>query len=227
MEWPSGITIRIVEPGLSLRVSVNSLLSKAPGPPRGRVVDYWPGPAGARHGRMRTPRPAHRSAWRPGHRTATEHMRVHVPDGLPAVLAGVEDDPVPTGLDALGDRDLACRADEFVKQPAARGGEGRHVREMVSRHHQDVRWRLGVDVTEGDGPLSVQHYRGRDLSGRDPAEQAVWHPSIIVAARRARCRTAQRAVGGHQRLRLASLLDRPGRRRTGGSGVAQQMFPGD
>src|ERR1700733_9744003 len=121
MEWPSGITIRIVEPGLSLRVSVNSLLSKAPGPPRGRVVDNWPGPAGACHGYARAPRPARRSAWRPGHRTGTQHMRVHVPDGLPAVLAGVEDDAVPGGLDALGHRDLACRADEFVKQPAARG----------------------------------------------------------------------------------------------------------
>src|ERR1700730_10937525 len=147
MEWPSGITIRIVEPGLSLRVSVNSLLSKAPGPPRGRVVEYWPGPDGACHGRMRAPRPAHRSAWRPGHRAPAEHMRVHVPHGLPAVLAGGEDDPVPGG-------------------PAAtRGGQGRHVGEMLPGHHQDVRRRLGVDVTEGDGPLPVQHYRGRDLPG--------------------------------------------------------------
>jgi len=42
MEWPSGITIRIVEPGLSLRVSVNSLLSKAPGPTRGRFAEDEP-----------------------------------------------------------------------------------------------------------------------------------------------------------------------------------------
>jgi hypothetical protein len=107
-------------------------------------------------------------------------MRVHVPDSLPRVLAGVEDDPVPGGLDALGGRDLACRRDEFVKQPAARGGEGRHVGVMIPRHHQDMRRRLRVDVTEGDSPLPVQHKRGRDLSGSDPAEQAVWHITIIV-----------------------------------------------
>jgi hypothetical protein len=112
-------------------------------------------------------------------------VRVHVPDGLPTVLAGVEDDPVPAGGNALGGRDLVCRADDFVEQAAARGDEGRHVGEMVPRHHQDVRRRLGVDVTEGDGPLSVHHYRGRDLSGNYPAEQAVWHTSIIVAAGRA------------------------------------------
>lgn len=114
-------------------------------------------------------------------------MRVRVPNGLARVLAGVEDDPVPGGLDSLGGRNLARRAYEFVEQSAARGREGRHVREMLPRHHQDVRWRLGVDVPEGDGPLSVKHDRGRYVSGSDPAEQAVWHSTIIVAVARA-CR---------------------------------------
>lgn len=116
-------------------------------------------------------------------------MHVHVPNRLLRVPAGVEDEPVPGWLDALGDCDLAGRADEFVKQSAARGGEGRRVGIMIPGHHQDMRWRLGVDVTEGDGPLPFQHYRGRDLSGRDPAEQAVWHITIIVAAGCPRCRT--------------------------------------
>jgi hypothetical protein len=44
-----------------------------------------------------------------------------------------------------------------------------------------MRGRLRVDITESDYPLTVQHYRGPDLSGRDPAEQAVWHSTIIVA----------------------------------------------
>src|ERR1700746_2056109 len=116
MEWPSGITIRIVEPGLSLRVSVNSLLSKAPGPTRGRCADGWPRLAGAGHGLLRVPWPARRAAGAARHRTGPEQVRVHIPDGLPAVLAGIEDDPVPGGLDTLGGRDLTCRADEFVKQ---------------------------------------------------------------------------------------------------------------
>src|ERR1700722_2324008 len=159
MEWPSGITIRIVEPGLSPRVSVNSLLS----------------------------------ARRPGHRAAAEDVRVHVPHGLPAVLAGVEDDPVPGGLDALGIRDLPCHGDQLVEQPVARGRQRRYVREVVPRYHKDVRRRLRIEVTEGDAPLPVHHEGGRDMSGSDTAEQAVWHTSIITGGGRARCQTAQRA----------------------------------
>jgi len=154
------MTIRIVEPGLSLRVSVNSLLS----------------------------------ARRPGHRTAAEDVRVHVPHGLPGVPAGVEDDPVPGGLDALGIRDLPCYANQLVEQPVTRGRQRRHIGEVVPRDHEDVGWRLGVEVAEGDGPLPVHHEGGRDLSGRDIAELAVWHTSIITGGARARCRTAQRAA---------------------------------
>src|SRR5215469_11784014 len=103
MEWPSGMTIRIVEPGLSLRVSVNSLLS----------------------------------ARRPGHRAAPEHVRVHVAHGLPAVLAGIEDDPVPGGLDAVGIRHLPCHGDKLVEEAIAGGRQRRHVRVVVPRDHED------------------------------------------------------------------------------------------
>jgi hypothetical protein len=141
---------------------------------------------------------------------------VHVPDGLPAVLAGVEYDPVSAVGNALGGRDLVCRADDFVEKAAARGGEGRHVGEMIPGHHQNVRRRLRVDVTEGDGPLSVHHYRGRDLSGSYPAEQAVWHTSIIVAAGRARRPTVHRENGwsaGWAALpRAPAVLTRPAER---------------
>ncbi len=137
------MTIRIVEPGLglSLRVSVNSLLS----------------------------------AGRPGHRTAPEHVRVHVPYGLPGVLAGVEDDPVPGGRDALGIRHLPCHGYQLVEQPGAGLRQRRRIREVVPWNHQDMRWRLRVEVAEGDDPLPVHHQGGRDLSGSDTAEQAVWH----------------------------------------------------
>lgn len=107
-------------------------------------------------------------------------MRVHVLDTLPGVLAGVEDDTVAASVDALGDRDLVRRADELVELAVARGGQGRHIGEMSPGDHQDMRRRLRVDVTEGENPLPVKHYRGRDLSGSDSAEQAVRHTTIIV-----------------------------------------------
>jgi hypothetical protein len=51
---------------------------------------------------------------------------------------------------------------------------------MVLGDHKYVRRRLRADVTEGYDPLPVEHYRGRDPPGSDPAEQAVWHSTIIV-----------------------------------------------
>jgi hypothetical protein len=111
-------------------------------------------------------------------------MRMHMPHRLPAVAAGVEDNAVPAGVDALGDGDLMGRRDELAEQSVARAGQRCHVREVLPRDHQDVRRRLRADVTEGDDPLPVKHNRGGDLSGSDPAEQTVWHSTIIVAFRR-------------------------------------------
>jgi hypothetical protein len=107
-------------------------------------------------------------------------MSVQVPDRLSAVAARIEDDPVSAGIDALGDSDLMGRRDELVEQPVARARQRRYVREVIPRDNQDMRRGLGADVTEGDDPLPVPHDRGRDLSSRDPAEQAVWHSTIIV-----------------------------------------------
>ena len=108
-------------------------------------------------------------------------MRVHVPDRLTTFAAGVEHDPVAAAADALGNGDLVRLPDELVEQSVTRASQGGDVRIVVTRDYQDMRGRLGTDVTESDGPLTVQHKRGRDLSGRDPAEQAVWHITIIVA----------------------------------------------
>src|SRR5215469_6541139 len=158
IEWSSGMTIRIWEPGRSLRVSVNSLSRLA----------WRPGP----------------SAWRPCHRPAAKHMRVHVPDRLPRFRTRVEHDPVSAVGDTLVGGDLVRLGDELVEQAISGTGQGGDVRNMVARNHQDVRGRLGIDVAEGDDPLAVNHHGGRNLPGHDPAEQAVWHTPIIVARRR-------------------------------------------
>src|SRR5580693_6763708 len=150
IEWSSGMTIRIWEPGRSLRVSVNSLLS-----PR-----------------------------RPCHGPAAEHMGVHMPDRLSRSGTGVEHDPVSAVGDALGDGDLVRLGDELVEQAVTGAGQGGDVRVMVARDHQDVRGRLRVDVPEGDDALTVKHHRSRDLPGRDTAEQALWHTTIIMAGGR-------------------------------------------
>ena len=111
-------------------------------------------------------------------------MGVHMPDRLPGFWTGVEHDPVPAVGDALGHGDLVRLGDELVEQAVTGTGQGGNVRVMVARDHQDVRGRLWVDVPESDDALTVQHHRGRDLPGRDTAEQALWHTTIITAGRR-------------------------------------------
>jgi hypothetical protein len=105
---------------------------------------------------------------------------VHVPDGLAAFPPGVEDDTVTAAVDALRDRHLVRVRDHLVEQAAGRG-QSRDVRVVIPRDHKDVRGRLGTDVAKGERPVPLQHERGRYLSGRDPAEQALWHSTIIVA----------------------------------------------
>jgi hypothetical protein len=107
-----------------------------------------------------------------------------MPDRLPRFWTGVEHDPVPAVGDALGDGDLVRLADELVEQAVTGAGQGGDVRVMVARDHQNVRGRLRVDVPESEDPLTIKHYRGRDLPGCDTAEQALWHTTIIVARRR-------------------------------------------
>jgi hypothetical protein len=111
-------------------------------------------------------------------------MRVRVRDGLAALPPGVEHDPVTAAFDPLGGGDLVSLADKLVEQTPARFGQRRHVRVVIAGDHQDMGGRLRADVAEGQGPPSVEHDRGRDVSGGDPAKQAVRHISIIVARRR-------------------------------------------
>src|SRR5215472_13622516 len=68
-----------------------------------------------------------RSAGRPCHRPAPEHVRVRVRHGLAALPPGVENDPVAAAVDPLVDSDLMRLADEFVEQTAAGARQCRHV----------------------------------------------------------------------------------------------------
>ena len=107
---------------------------------------------------------------------------MHVPDGLAAFPSGVEDEAVAAAVNPLRDRHLVRVRDNLVEQ-SARRGQCRHIRIMVFRYYQDMRRRLGIDITEGDRAITLKHLRGRYLSCHDLAEQALWHVSIIVALR--------------------------------------------
>ena len=136
-------------------------------------------------------------------------MGVHMPDRLPGFGTGVEHEPVPAVGDALRDGDLVRLGDELVEQAVTGAGQGGDVRVVVARDYQDVRGRLRVDVPESEDPLTVKHHRGRDLPGRDTAEQALWHTTIIVAGRR--WRVQDLALGLSAGAALGSLGDACGR----------------
>ena len=49
------------------------------------------------------------------------------------------------------------------------GGAGN----MLLRHHQDMNWRLGLDIPEGQHGIVLVHLIGRDLPRNDFTEYAV------------------------------------------------------
>jgi hypothetical protein len=51
-------------------------------------------------------------------------------------------------------------------------GDGRGRLDVLFRDHQDVRGRLGVDVPEGHEMVRFMDDVGRDVPGRDLAEEA-------------------------------------------------------
>jgi len=116
-----------------------------------------------------------RSAGRPKHRPATKNMHVNVPDRLASVRAGVEDDPVAVGGDALGDRHLAGVANQVCQQPGVGRRELGHVRVMLARDDKHVYWRLRIDITECQCARISRDYGRGYLSGSNAAEQAVRH----------------------------------------------------
>src|ERR1039457_3997455 len=75
--------------------------------------------------------PGRPSARRPGHPPATEHVRVHVLNCLPSLLAGIEDNPVTRPVDSGRRGDLVRQRRDLVQQPRARLGERGEIGIMI------------------------------------------------------------------------------------------------
>jgi hypothetical protein len=124
-----------------------------------------------------------RSAGRPAHRSAAQDVGVDVSDGLAGLWAGIEDHAVATVRDALADSDLVGMRDNVGEQIAASGREFGQVRVVVARDHQDVDGSLRINVTESDRSGIARYDRRRYFSGRNTAEQALWHLEILTCTR--------------------------------------------
>jgi hypothetical protein len=108
---------------------------------------------------------------------------MHVADGLPAVAAGIEDDPVARLGDALGGRYLVRVPHQIRQQPGVRGGQVGQIGVVIARDDQHMNRRLRINVAESDRPGIFGHYGCRYVSSCDPAEQAVRHAADLNVCR--------------------------------------------
>jgi hypothetical protein len=120
-------------------------------------------------------RPGRPSAGRPAQRPTAEDVRVHMVDGLPGVVPGIEHHPV-TRLRHAG---FACHqrrlSRDLVKEAVTSLRDRGKVLMVLFRYHQNVHRRLRVYVPECDSARAFKHPRRRDIPRRDAAEQAISH----------------------------------------------------
>ena len=100
---------------------------------------------------------------------------MHVLDGLPGVGAGVEDHPVAPVRESLAGRDLVRVRDDLSQQAVARFRKLGQVRMMSACDNEHMYGRLRIDISEGDSAPIVGHYGGRQVAGRNGAEEALRH----------------------------------------------------
>jgi formamidopyrimidine-DNA glycosylase len=93
-------------------------------------------------------------------------------DGLPGILADVDEQSKSVVGDSPIRRHLNRRLDQLSRQMSMLAGKRRQVWMMVSRYHQDVRWRLRSDVVEGDDMLGFVQKGSAELTRGDRAEYA-------------------------------------------------------
>ena len=70
-------------------------------------------------------------------------------------------------------------ARHLLEEAAASFRDRREVGVMFFRYDQHMYGRLRIDIPEGDRPGTFPYAFSRDVTGGDPAEQAISHPGII------------------------------------------------
>jgi hypothetical protein len=110
-------------------------------------------------------------------------MRVGVSHRLARVGTGIKDDPISARRDALGHRDPMRLGDHLVEQAIARRGDGGQIGSVLPRDNQYMDGGLGIDVTESDRGVTLQHAFRGDVTGGDFAKETLGHGGILTCAR--------------------------------------------
>ena len=119
-------------------------------------------------------------AGRPGEAASAEQVKVEVVDGLPAVVAGVDDDAIAAGVELELAGDLGGGGEEMAEQVGVLGSGLDERVDVAPRDEENVCGRLRLDVGEGEAKLVGVDRLGGDFALKDAAEETV-HGCFSVA----------------------------------------------
>ncbi len=115
-----------------------------------------------------------RLAWRPGHITTTQQVKMDMPDHLPAGRVAIDNDPetVFSKTEVMGDLagDLMNMTDQFIICSC----QIKNGADMLARNDQEMMRRLRVDVLDDDQTIILENLLAGDLAGNDFTEYTIF-----------------------------------------------------
>ncbi len=112
---------------------------------------------------------------------AAQHVQVEMIDGLAAVGAGVDHHAIAVG-EAFRARNISRRNEQVAEQGSVITGAVGERRDVLARHHEEVRGRLRVNVGERNAFLVLVNELRGNGSSDDLAEKAI-HNGISLQER--------------------------------------------
>jgi hypothetical protein len=123
------------------------------------------------------------STGRPVHLAPAEDVAVQVRDGFATIRAVVDDEPVAAGFQPDFFRDLGGFQQEMTEQLVVCGGSFSEARDGLLGNDENMRRRLGRDVTEGEDQVVFINDLRRDFAGDDFLEDGFAHGEIILTTK--------------------------------------------
>ena len=103
---------------------------------------------------------------------SAKKMQMQVVDRLPAIRAGVDDDPV-AAVESRAARYLGRLRYQMPQQRRVLSLSMGRGRDVLFGNNQQMRWRLRIDVREAQTQLILIHALGRNIAGYYFAEETI------------------------------------------------------
>ena len=131
-------------------------------------------------------------------RLPTQHMGMHVKDGLPSIVTGVEHHPIPTLERTLKLRDAPSGQRNVSEQLRISSSQLGNIAIPLLGHHQHMNPSLRPNIPESKGRLILIDDISGDLTSNDPLEErlVLTHASTLPTATRPTHRSRAELAGG-------------------------------